>query len=258
MNKNRIDRFQRCSVQLQTYGLSLLLFSASLSFAFAQRNDPYPFPVKPGTKEWTELKTYDERLKAYTIPADILNQMTTQALVQTCLNYPELRLITTRNDLQTGYSYIKSIFNGLEELEKRKDAGKELLAAYNRLNPADITKYSSLAGQGSFLFQFIHLELFLAQRSILANLQTGEKKELVRRCIANFETGEKMPSHYTLFELKTPVWVVSRILEADNNADFLQKKADNPGQAKFLANSSVTDKSILTDVISISKKYLND
>lgn len=92
--------------------------------------------------------------------------MNTTDLVQTCLNYPEFRLIMTRNGLQKGYDYLKSIFNGFKELENRIDAGKELLKEYKKLNPEDIKNYDTPFNQGGFSFRFTYIEILIAQRPI--------------------------------------------------------------------------------------------
>lgn len=100
--------------------------------------------MKPGTEEWKSLKSYDERLNAYNIPIEVLEKMNTKNLVKTCLAYPEFRLIMTRNSIQEGYSYIKFIFNGFAELEKRKDAGCQLINEYRKLKPVEVKNYNEL------------------------------------------------------------------------------------------------------------------
>ena len=57
----------------------------------------------------TELEASEEKV------TKSLQEMNTADLVQTCLNYPEFRLIMTRNSLKQGYEYLKSIFNGFKE-----------------------------------------------------------------------------------------------------------------------------------------------
>lgn len=100
--------------------LIIVVLFFCFNYLFSQESKTWDYPVKPGTIEWSNLTTYEERLDAYNIPDNLLKNMNTGDLVQTCLNYPEFRLIMTRNSLQQGYDYLKSIFNGFNELKKEK------------------------------------------------------------------------------------------------------------------------------------------
>ncbi|MBK7133895.1 MAG: hypothetical protein IPH69_14065 [Bacteroidales bacterium] len=84
----------------------------------AQESKVWDYPVHYGTAEWSKLSTFQERLKAYNIPENLIQNMTTEDLVKTCLEYPEWLLISGFNNFQTGYSAIRSVFNGFRELEK--------------------------------------------------------------------------------------------------------------------------------------------
>ncbi|MCG6187625.1 hypothetical protein [Maribellus maritimus] len=104
----------------------LIFFVPFISFAQTEEVT-WNYPVHPGTEEWNTLNSFSERLNAFNIPGDILTEMTTENLVETCLAYPWWILITSRDNNQAGYDYLKSVFNGFRELENRKDAGKEFL-----------------------------------------------------------------------------------------------------------------------------------
>ena len=76
------------------------------SVLFAQQIIVWDYPIHYGTPEWGKLKTFEERLNAYNIPDSLLKIMTTEDLVNTCLEYPDRILITSRDNLQTGYNFI--------------------------------------------------------------------------------------------------------------------------------------------------------
>jgi len=216
----------------------------------------FDFPIKPGTKEWAKLNTYEERIEAYNIPNNLLQSMNTEDLVQTCLNYPEFRLIMTRNSLQQGYDYLKSIFNGFVELEKRKDAGTELLKAYNKLNPSDIMKFDTPVKRGGFAFQFTYIEIILSQKAVLLNLSKEEKVELVRKSVSDYEIKEKMPDNYSTFGLITPALVLGRLLDTDNFQEFSTKKTKDKNIQSFVDYTHLGNRSTLSDIIAVSKEYL--
>lgn len=124
---------------------AMILYSIG---SHAQKSDVYNFPIKPGTEEWSKLKSYDERLNAYNVPENILKEMSTDGLIETCLNYPEFRLVMTRNSIQEGYNHVKSKFNGFRELENRPDAGVKLLDKYKQLDPSKIKTFETDLDKG--------------------------------------------------------------------------------------------------------------
>lgn len=216
----------------------------------------FDFPIKPGTKEWAKLNTYKERIEAYNIPNNLLQSMNTEDLVQTCLNYPEFRLIMTRNSLQQGYDYLKSIFNGFVELEKRKDAGTELLKAYKKLNPADITNYDTPVKRGGFAFEFTYIEIILAQKAVLVNLSKKEKIGLIKKAVSDYEIKEKMPDNYSTFGLTTPALILGRLLDTDNFQEYSAIKTKDKNTQSFIDYTYLGSSSTLSDIIIISKSYL--
>ncbi len=54
-------------------------------------NEPYKYPITPGSDEWKQLKNHDEMIDNCQIPETKLKMLTTNALVETVLEYP-LRL----------------------------------------------------------------------------------------------------------------------------------------------------------------------
>lgn len=216
----------------------------------------FNFPVKPGKVEWQKLTTYEGRLNAYNIPDKLLQNMNTADLLQTCLNYPEFRLIMTRNSLQQGYDYLLTIFNGFRELEKRKDAGKELIKVYKQLNPADIISYETPVKRGGFSFQFTYIEIILAQRNIISNLDNADKQDIVKTTISNYQAKKGLTSEYATFDLTTPALILGRFLDIENNLEFVNKKSKNDKIRNFVDYSFLGETAILEEIINISKQYL--
>jgi hypothetical protein len=99
--------------------LAVIVFSPLITRAQTEEAT-WDYPVHMGTEEWNQLNSFSERLNAFNIPDDILTKMTTKNLVKTCLKYPWWILITSRDNNQAGYNYLKSVFNGFRELENEK------------------------------------------------------------------------------------------------------------------------------------------
>ena len=150
--------------------IALIFFIPFISFAQTEEVT-WNYPVHPGTEEWNKLNTFPERFNALNVPDDILTEMTTENLVKTCLRYPWWILITSRDNNQDGYDFLKSVFNGFRELEKRKDAGTELLKVYEKMMPEDIYQYKTLVKQGVICFEFTYIEMLLSQTNVLENME---------------------------------------------------------------------------------------
>lgn len=105
--------------------LSLCSLSVGANVVPAQEytiDTPYEYPILPGTQEWADLFTHGAMLRACQIPEDILQAMTTEALVETVVNYPLAADVYAYDTFQMGYDAVKRQFNGLRELERRPDA----------------------------------------------------------------------------------------------------------------------------------------
>lgn len=178
------------------------------------KDKPYEFPVKPGTSEWKNFNTGKEMCDALLIPIDILNRMSTENLVETCLNYPLFGSILAYNDLQTGFDFVTKDFNGLQELLKRKDAGKALLEKYKHTNPEILG--ISWKDQSKTVYVFTYLELIIAQEPIISVLSEKEKTELIRESLRLLEEKQKFPNKYSLFVQKTSYLLMVRILKFED------------------------------------------
>lgn len=92
------------------------------------------YAVNVFSKEWKELQTYDEQLKACQIPEELLRQLSTRELLKLVEEYPFLAA--------TMYCYgsnlkaldeLKSEFNGMRELLQREDCLEMVIEEYENL-----------------------------------------------------------------------------------------------------------------------------
>lgn len=117
--------------------LSLILVMTMIMCIFAFTNnsnaetaktitEAYKYPVVPETDQWRALDSLNQKIKVCHIPEDILKNMTTEALIETVLNYPLMINMFAYDTPQKGYKSVLSYFNGLQELNRRSDAKYEL------------------------------------------------------------------------------------------------------------------------------------
>ncbi len=82
---------------------------------------PYEYPIVPGTQEWIDLGDVRARRKACQVPDEIIQNMTTDALLLTVLDYPFMCDIYAYNTMEMGYEAVKKHCNSLRAFEQRPD-----------------------------------------------------------------------------------------------------------------------------------------
>lgn len=215
-------------------------------------NKPYEYPIKPGSIEWKQLKSRKEKGDVCQIPSDILKNLTTEALIKTCLNYPLFKDLYFFNDIQTGFDLQKGSFNGFQSLFARNGASVELLRMYKSTNPSDIQSLSSENLKGNFAFQFTALELIISQDEILDKLNKKEKDDLKNLSIEKYYLKQTLDG-FGLFGSSSSLRITGKILEEENQ---FEKLTDNNLKAdiiKFLVSGTTYDTSILKQIVLMSK-----
>ena len=70
----------------------------------------YVYPI-----ETAKGKSFDERTEMFKIPEQTLHCLSTDALIKSCISYPEMRVMWTMSDLQGGFDKVNAICNGFNE-----------------------------------------------------------------------------------------------------------------------------------------------
>lgn len=204
--------------------------------------DAYVFPVRPGMSEWARFQTGAEMAEACQIPEQILKNMSTLGLVETCLNYPLLDEITDADTAQKGLEGVTMTFNGLQELFKRPDAGMTLLERYATMDPE--TKYqgwSSHQEREYPSFEFLYLEVMLAQDAVLENMSRETKILLLQESLRVFRA-KQQSEHYAEHTLTPPVWLMSKILEMFDYEPLRQRIAAIPPETEETIRQQILEK----------------
>lgn len=84
--------------------------------------EPHVYPVLPGSAEWNTFYEPEQKLAACYVSPDELNCMTTDALVETVINYPLMIDIYAFESIDVGIEEVSTHFAGIEELFSRDDA----------------------------------------------------------------------------------------------------------------------------------------
>ena len=64
MKKNKTSLFKRFVTGGMALMLSSLMFATPVYAADSLINEPYEYPVKPGTAEWAEFQSFGEMIEA--------------------------------------------------------------------------------------------------------------------------------------------------------------------------------------------------
>lgn len=136
---------------------------------------PYEYPVIPETQEWAALQSLEEKLEVCAIPEEVLSGITTEALLETVIEYPLLINMYAFDSQDEGLDALIEGFNGLRELLNREDAGAVIFDKYCSLpicmEPSEAT------------WEDVGVQPFLERLLIREELRAGKKQEAVEEKI---------------------------------------------------------------------------
>lgn len=211
----------------------------------------YIYPEKP------DGITFLEAVEFYKIPGNIVRCMYTEELFQTCISYPEIRMIWTRNSLQEGFNYVKGICNGFGELLSRGDAYPVIVNAYKGLNiDGDWSSWTDLE-IGNYMVNIINHELFLAQNEIIIGLTKAQKLELFHLALDNqklkFDLKE---DYYGMVGMHSTLAILSRIMYNDHYQPFMDEYASRDLLRIHITNINGPDSDLIELITNLSDEYL--
>lgn len=175
MKRHKISLFKRFVTGGLALMLSSLMFATPVYAAESLINEPYEYPVVPGTTEWAEMTSFPEKIEACKIPASKAASMSTEALIDTILNHP-IWTIYFVYDMDSVYDiYRDDIIVALQELEDRENADELLLGRYqeDQVAPLSVNNATDTDGSKSDI-----LEILLAQQVFYDDLSETELNTL--------------------------------------------------------------------------------
>lgn len=197
----------------------------------------------------TGTMTVPEAWKRSQIPDDVLNRLTTEALLQSCLKFPFLMEIYASNSVQKGFTFQRDNFNGLQELFKRPDAAVAMLKLYQRLRTADAASKASPEESGRFSFELSFIEVFVAQREMLRQLSKAELKVLAAECLTKYDEKQLVPKAYGGLSLVSTGFVMARLLELQ------QRTTSLPNVRSLLEQGTIENINNLAEIYNQTKLF---
>lgn len=204
-----------------------MLFSLVGVCSFGQKvtGADFTYPIKPGEDEWEKMYSVQERIASLQIPESLLPKISTERLLDICLDYPYLLDVMFYDDFQKGIEVLRSNFNGFDELLNRKDLGKYVLAKDKKF-PLDLDKIKDKSDieKGKFSFQCFVLDLILAQDNVLTTLNNNEEKELLDITIQNTELKTNQTDIFSSISMLPAYLLYAKKALADSKFIFTDSK----------------------------------
>ena len=196
--------------------------------------DAYVFPIKPGMPEWEQLNSSREIDSVLQIPEDVLQNISTEALIETVLNYPRFGDLYFLDDYQLAFDRLTEHFNGFQELLTRNDAAIYLFNRYKLMYPGcDENNWPSIIEPGrSNSFSFAFIEIVIAQYVILNQFDDDELMTVLEETIHKYE--EKNRYNYSVFSKKHTVLIAGRIMYLSNYTPFITEYNTNIHVKEFV------------------------
>jgi hypothetical protein len=227
----------------------ILIFGCSKNPCDDLESGIYEYPDATG-------KSLEESFEIYKIPDHVLQCISTDGLVQSCISYPEMRMVWTRNSLQQGFDYIENKCNGFEELWRREDKFHAIVDLYKLLDfERDWTKYSDLEN-GFYEFNIIYHEIIIAQNEILQDLTDSQKIELFELVLEKLKIKFKKYEDFGGLGMAGSVAILSRIMLSDQYPPFLEKYEENWVLMSAVELIAGLDENGSEEIINFSEDYL--
>jgi hypothetical protein len=222
-------------------------FFTILLYPIVMFGQTWDYPIKPGTEKWKNLTTSQAMIDVCQIPEDILQNMNTVDLIQTCLNYPLKGNVYAYANVKDGIEHISLQFNGFKELLLRKDNFKDLKLKLEKsivnLNN-DLLSDKNMAEKGKNMLDFAIIESFLSFDTVLANSDYKQRKQLaeVTKVILDYKLQNN--DKFGILSLTSTSFLLGKTLQKMNKFTNISENT-----AKFLNNNIAVNNNIIEEII---------
>lgn len=207
----------------------------------------WDYPIKSGTEKWNNLTTGQAMIDVRQIPADILQNMNTIDLIQTCLNYPLKGNVYAYANIKDGVEHISLQFNGFKELLLRKDNFKNLKLKLdqNRVNlDNDLVSDKNMAEKGEIMLDFALIESFLSFDTVLSNSDYDQRKQLAEAIKEILDYKLQNNDKFGILSLTSTTFLLGKTLQKMNKFANITENT-----AKFLNKNIAVNNIIIEEII---------
>lgn len=167
--------------------------------------------------DWPSYDNHIDMVNAAQIPTHILNQMSTENLVEAFLLYPLRYDLIVWNSYRQGFDAVKSQFNGLEELVNREDGAQKLL---EKMQSIPVVMSTANIDHEQYM-RPLYLDVLLAQPEFMNQFSAQEAEQAIEIIDGIIEqrnpniygnstykfyqaANEQIETYYNWFSIKSP------------------------------------------------------
>lgn len=185
-----------------------ILGASNATFSFDSITEP---------SNWRKYQSLEEMLAACQIPEGKLKSMSTDELIEVCMNHPLRGIFSAYSNELDGVSVIVHNFNGFIELKNRKDAASKLLLFYEKVNcvPHDGTiPNKSYADISHFGF----IDLYIASKD-LKDLYAGQHLSELERISKNVFDLRLNKNEKSLSSIRHSLLIIAQVKLEEKSID---------------------------------------
>ncbi|MCR9226309.1 MAG: hypothetical protein NXH90_02655 [Flavobacteriaceae bacterium] len=218
-------------------------------------SDQYIFPIRPGMQEWEKLTSGQQMIEALQVPDNLLKDMSSFGLVETCLDYPLLPAMIAFDTIQYGVERQMENFNGFHELVTREDAGSIMLGRSKQMNPRCIPPSSEIMA-GEYTLTFIYIGMVQSQYVFIEQLSSIERGELLKEAMKKYNQFEIIGEPYGILNQKVEALLMARVMVSEGYKPFLEEIARNDSMDIFIKYVELDNREeILNKILDYATKY---
>ena len=140
-------------------------------------NDDESFSID--SEKWDKIQDHTIKTKLFDLSKEKLKNISTNELIEVCLNYPLLIDMFAYNSLDEGFEAVKNQSNAFYELTLRKDSSKCLLNIYQNTTFPSKSNYDKTKQENNLelcddLFKATSLEVIISQNVFVSQLSENE------------------------------------------------------------------------------------
>jgi len=232
-----------------------LLFSFFIVLSFVgYAQEKWDYPIKPRTEEWKKLEGNKEKVEACQIPKHILQDISTDALMTLCLQYPLLYDVFAFNNTNDGLRKLFSDFNGIREFSKRESAINNLSEQYLleiRSFPKNLNSRSNL-DIGYSVARISILEVLLSYSDFHSNISKESQKKVLENLLFGYRERIKYPEYFQGNGFATNLFARANVIIKIDTA--LSEKFENENKAVLF--SGMADADLIDMIDSLSNNLI--
>ena len=190
-------------------------------YAWQDETDAYIFPITPTKtpEKWKEFQTYQEMLNACQVPEEKLKIISTEGLIETCINYPLFANFMLSDSFAEGYQTLCLNFNGLLDLYKRNDYVEKRLSFFVSI---DINMLKKQNVNAPLIYRWCCM--MISKNDFIEKLNKQQQQQLLQSLNSQIENIRK--NHTDFYSEITPLFVKLQVFKHryDDFNDFCMKR----------------------------------